>query len=248
MARGQERQTDNGLGREIERKLWAAADKLRGSMDAAEYKHVVLGLIFLKYISDAFEARRDVLLGERDQGADPEDPDEYRSENVFWVPAEARWSHLLARAKQLSIGSDVDKAMDAIERENPKLKGVLLKDYNRPGLDKTRLGGLIDQIGSIALATQRSERATYWGRFTSTSSRNSPRPRASEAGSSTRRGRWSSCWWRCSPPTRAGCLTRAAARAACFCRASDSSWSTRGGSATSASSARRASARRGTLR
>ena len=158
MARGRvraqepaEKHTDNGLGREIERKLWAAADKLRGSMDAAEYKHVVLGLIVLKYISDAFEARREVLLGERDQGADPEDPDEYRSENVFWVPAEARWSHLLARAKQPSIGSDVDKAMDAIERENPKLKGVLPKDYNRPGLDKTRLGELIDLIGSIGL-------------------------------------------------------------------------------------------------
>jgi type I restriction enzyme M protein len=151
MARRQERSADNGLGREIERKPWAAADKLRGSMDAAEYKHVVLGLIFLKYISDAFEARREVLLGERDQGADPEDPDEYRSENVFWVPAEARWSHLLARAKQPSIGSDVDKAMDAIERENPRLKGVLPKDYNRPGLDKTRLGELIDLIGSIGL-------------------------------------------------------------------------------------------------
>ena len=148
---GRERQADNGLGKEIERKLWAAADKLRGSVDAAEYKHVVLGLIFLKHISDAFAARREALLAEADQGADPEDPDEYRAENVFWVPGEARWPHLLARAKQPSVGADLDRAMDAIERENPRLKGVLPKDYNRPGLDRTRLGELVDLIGGIGL-------------------------------------------------------------------------------------------------
>ena len=169
MARGQaraaERQANNGLGKEIEKKLWAAADKLRGSMDAAEYKHVVLGLIFLKYISDAFEARREQLLAEADEGADPEDPDEYRSENVFWVPPEARWSHLLGSAKLPSIGKTVDAAMDAIERENPRLKGVLPKDFNRPGLDKTRLGELIDLIGSIGLGHQAAQARDLLGQI-----------------------------------------------------------------------------------
>jgi type I restriction enzyme M protein len=137
----------------FEAKLWLAADKLRNNMDAAEYKHVVLGLIFLKYISDAFEEMRAKLLaGEGDyEGADPEDPDEYRAENVFWVPAEARWSHLQANAKQPTIGKVVDDAMVAIERDNPRLKGVLPKDYARPALDKHRLGELIDLIGTIQL-------------------------------------------------------------------------------------------------
>jgi type I restriction enzyme M protein len=137
----------------FEAKLWLAADKLRNNMDAAEYKHVVLGLIFLKYISDTFEQMRDKLLaGQGDyKGADPEDADEYRAENVFWVPKEARWSHLQANAKEPAIGKLVDDAMVAIERDNPRLKGVLPKDYARPGLDKHRLGELIDLIGTIAL-------------------------------------------------------------------------------------------------
>ncbi len=137
----------------FEAKLWLAADKLRNNMDAAEYKHVVLGLIFLKYISDSFEEHRAKLLaGEGDYaGANPEDPDEYRAENVFWVPADARWSHLQANAKQSAIGKIVDDAMVAIERDNSRLKGVLPKDYARPALDKHRLGELIDLIGSIAL-------------------------------------------------------------------------------------------------
>ncbi|RMG96746.1 MAG: SAM-dependent DNA methyltransferase, partial [Deltaproteobacteria bacterium] len=122
------------------------ADALRGSMDAAEYKHVVLGLVFLKYISDAFEELHARLEAERDQGADPEDPDEYRAQNVFWVPPEARWAHLEAHAKQPQIGTLVDDAMAAIERDNPALKGVLPKDYARPALDKTRLGQLIDLV------------------------------------------------------------------------------------------------------
>ncbi len=117
----------------FEATLWAAADKLRGHMDASEYKHVVLGLIFLKYISDAFEARRAELLAEAAQGADPEDPNEYRAENVFWVPPEARWERLQESAKLPEIGTLVDGAMDAIERENPSLRGVLSKDYARPG-------------------------------------------------------------------------------------------------------------------
>src|SRR3989442_6290210 len=115
----------NGANLGFEQKLWAAADKLRSHMDAAEYKHVVLGLIFLKYISDAFEVRRAQLVNEADQGADSEDPDEYRSEMIFWVPKEARWEYLQANAKQPSIGKLVDDAMIAIERENQSLKSVL---------------------------------------------------------------------------------------------------------------------------
>ena len=132
-----------------EAELWRMADALRGSMDAAEYKHVVLGLIFLKYISDAFEEMHARLEGEQDEGADPEDPDEYRAENIFWVPPEARWSHLKAQAKQPVVGRLVDDAMAAIERDNSVLKDVLPKDYARPALDKQRLGQLIDMISNI---------------------------------------------------------------------------------------------------
>jgi type I restriction enzyme M protein len=122
----------NGANLGFEPTLWAAADKLRNNMDAAEYKHVVLGLIFLKYISDAFKERHDQLLAEESQGADPEDPDEYRAANVFWVPKEARWTHLRNKAKQPTIGKLLDDAMLAIERDNKSLKGVLSKEYARP--------------------------------------------------------------------------------------------------------------------
>src|SRR5919201_6296104 len=133
--------SENGASLGLQAKLWAAADALRNNMDAAEYKHVVLGLIFLKYISDAFEAKHAELDAQRSEGADPEDPDEYRAENIFWVPPEARWSYLKAAAPQPTIGQIVDAAMEAIERDNSKaLKGVLPKDYARPGLDKQRLG------------------------------------------------------------------------------------------------------------
>jgi len=147
----------------FEAKLWLAADKLRNNMDAAEYKHVVLGLIFLKYISDTFEEHRAKLLaGEGDYaGANPEDPDEYKAENVFWVPADARWSHLQANAKQSTIGKTVDDAMVAIERDNPRLKGVLPKDYARPGLDKHRLGELIDLIATIELTAASEGEKTH---------------------------------------------------------------------------------------
>src|SRR5437899_7219289 len=106
----------------FEQQLWAAADALRNNMDAAEYKHVVLGLIFLKYISDAFEAKHTELVAEKSKGADPEDPDEYRAASIFWVPKEARWAHLKASAPQPTIGKLVDDAMAAIERDNPSLK------------------------------------------------------------------------------------------------------------------------------
>jgi type I restriction enzyme M protein len=135
----------------LEAKLWAAADALRNNMDAAEYKHVVLGLIFLKYISDAFEAKHADLEAQKGQGANPEDPDEYRAASIFWVPKEARWTHLKANAPQPSIGTLVDDAMSAIERDNPSLKAVLPKDYGRPGLDKQRLGQLINLASDIGL-------------------------------------------------------------------------------------------------
>jgi len=149
----------------LEATLWAAADKMRGHMDAAEYKHVVLGLIFPKYISDAFEARRQELLAlETTEGADPEDPDEYRAEHVFWVPPEARWQKLQAAAKQPEIGRLIDEAMEAIELENPSLKGVLPKDYARPVLDKRRLGELIDLISGIGLGGRENHSQDLLGR------------------------------------------------------------------------------------
>ena len=138
----------------FEAKLWLAADKLRSNMDAGEYKHVVLGLIFLKYISDTFEEHHAKLVAGKGEyaGANAEDPDEYKAENVFWVPPAARWTYLQNSAKQPTIGKIVDDAMVAIERDNSRLKGVLPKDYARPGLDKHRLGELIDLIGTIQLA------------------------------------------------------------------------------------------------
>ncbi len=148
-----------------EAKLWLMADALRGSMDAAEYKHVVLGLIFLKYISDAFEEKHAVLEAERAQGADPEDPDEYRAENIFWVPPEARWPHLKAQAKQSTIGQLVDDAMAGIERDNPALKSVLPKDYARQALDKTRLGQLIDLISNIKVGDAEARTKDVLGRI-----------------------------------------------------------------------------------
>ena len=131
--------------------LWKMADALRGSMDAAEYKHVVLGLIFLKYISDAFEEAYAQLEKEIDDGADPEDPDEYRAQSIFWVPPEARWPSLQSQARQPTIGRAVDDAMSAIERDNPALRDVLPKDYARPALDKTRLGQVVDLVSNIRL-------------------------------------------------------------------------------------------------
>jgi type I restriction enzyme M protein len=141
--------TDMTDNQELERTLWAAADKLRSNMDAAEYKHVVLGLIFLKYISDAFDAKHQWLKDHAAEGYDPEDRDEYLAEKVFWVPTEARWTSIQQRAKQPDIGSIIDGAMDVIERDNASLKGVLPKDYARPDLDKTKLGELVDLISNI---------------------------------------------------------------------------------------------------
>jgi type I restriction enzyme M protein len=166
---------DKPLG--FETTLWAAADKMRNNMDAAEYKHVVLGLIFLKYISDTFEEHHAWLL---DEAAKPgsefyvkesqarysvaEDRDEYIAENIFWVPKEGRWAALQANAKQPNIGKLIDDAMTAIERDNPSLKGVLPKEYARPALDKQRLGELIDLIGTMGLGAKENRVKDILGR------------------------------------------------------------------------------------
>ncbi|CDZ24636.1 putative type I restriction enzyme HindVIIP M protein [[Clostridium] cellulosi] len=149
----------------IEQVLWAAADKLRKNMDAAEYKHVVLGLIFLKYISDSFyDLYYKLKEGKGEyEGADPDDPYEYRAENVFYVPPQARWDYLQSRAKLPTIGKDIDEAMEAVEKDNPSLKGVLPKEYAKEKLDKQSLGGLIDLIGTIALGDSVSKSSDILG-------------------------------------------------------------------------------------
>jgi len=175
---GRRKKKSNGtanLG--FEEKLWLAADKLRGTMDAADYKHTVLGLIFLKYISDSFESRRDFLLKESsdpksvyhipsntDRWIAMEDRDEYVSENVFWVPKNARWEVLQSNAKQPTIGKIIDDAMVLIEKENESLKGILPKNYARPDLDKTRLGELIDLIGTITVGGEEGTSQDVLGR------------------------------------------------------------------------------------
>ena len=149
----------------LEKTLWLTADKLRNNMDAAEYKHVVLGLIFLKYISDSFIELYEKLKAESaETGSDPEDLDEYRAEKIFFVPVEARWSYIQKNAKVSEIGKIIDDAMDALERDNELLKGVLPKDYARPSLDKQRLGELIDLIGTISLGDKESRGLDILGR------------------------------------------------------------------------------------
>ena len=153
---------NSGATLDFKAQLWAAADKLRGHMDSAEYKHVVLGLIFLKYISDSFEELHAQLLTEKD--ANPEDRDEYLAQNVFWVPKEARWSVFKDNAKQPVIGKLIDDGMVAIERDNPTLKNILPKDFARPTLDKQRLGELIDLISAIGLGSQENRAKDIIGR------------------------------------------------------------------------------------
>ena len=168
---------NNGANLGFEQKLWQAADKMRSNMDAAEYKHVVLGLIFLKYISDAFKDHRATIEREASNPGSEwyvkepqeryevmEDRDEYSAANIFWVPKEARWDFLKKNAKQPTIGKFVDSAMDIIEKDNPSLKGVLPKDYARPSLDKARLGELIDMIGTIGLGDSENRSKDILGR------------------------------------------------------------------------------------
>jgi len=155
----------NGATLGFEDKLWEAADLLRGSMSASDYKHVVLGLIFLKYISDAFEEHQAKLVAEADAtGADPEDPDEYRGEGIFWVPKEARWATLQAQARQPTIGVGINAAMEATERANPSLKGVLPDDFASEDLDQRRLGELIDLIANIRVGDEASRSRDVLGR------------------------------------------------------------------------------------
>jgi len=169
--------TANGSALDFEAQLWAAADKMRGHMDASEYKHVCLGLIFLKYISDAFEEKREQLLfgfsnpksewfikDEPQRAEAAENRDEYLAANVFWLPPEARWHTIKARAKSPEIGKVIDDAMGAIERENPTLKGVLPRDYARPSLDKVRLGGLVDIISNIGFNESAAKSKDVLGR------------------------------------------------------------------------------------
>ena len=162
MAKNAKAKNGNGGNLGFEADLFKAADKLRGNMEPSDYKHVALGLIFLKYISDAFETRHKALLAEDAQAA--EDRDEYLADNVFWVPKEARWSHLQANAKQPTIGTLIDEAMRTIEKDNESLKGVLPKDYARPALNKVMLGELIDLISGIALGAKGDKSKDILGR------------------------------------------------------------------------------------
>jgi len=149
---------------ELAKTLWQTADKLRKNMDAAEYKHVVLGLIFLKYISDAHEELYQKLLEQKSEGADPEDKNEYTAEKVFYVPPSARWKWIQGRAALPTIGKDVDDAMDAIEKDNPSLKGVLPKVFAQEKLDKATVGGLINLIGTAVLGTKEAQSKDVLGK------------------------------------------------------------------------------------
>ena len=155
----------NGALVGYEAELWRMADTLRGSMDAAEYKHIALGLIFLKYISDAFEeARANLEASRHETGADPDDPDEYQAEGIFWVPPEARWQQIQTQAPQPNIGQTIDGAMVAIEQDNPSLRDVLPKEYARPALDKQRLGQLINLISNIKVGDAEARAQDVLGR------------------------------------------------------------------------------------
>jgi len=160
MAKAKKQETEEPL----EKKLWKAADKLRKNMDAAEYKHVVLGLIFLKYISDAFQELHDKLIAQVSEGADPEDKNEYTAEKVFYVPPSARWKWLQGRAKLPTVGKDIDEAMEAIEKDNVSLRGVLPKVYAQEKLDKQNLGGLVDLVSTATLGTKEAQSKDLLGK------------------------------------------------------------------------------------
>jgi type I restriction enzyme M protein len=233
----------NGANLGFEAQLFLAADKLRKNLEPSDYKHVALGLIFLKYISNAFEAKRAALLA--DDPAAAEDPDEYLAENVFWVPKEARWSHLQDNAKQPTIGKLIDDAMSEIEKSNPGLKGVLPKDYNRPALDKVMLGELIDLVSGIGMGEPSDKAKDILGRVYEYFLGGFAGSEGKRGASSTRRARWCACWSKCWSRTRAVSTTRAAAPVACSCNPKSSSKATVAGSATSPSTDRRAITRRG---
>lgn len=227
---------NNGL----EKTLWATADKLRSNMDAAEYKHVVLGLIFLKYISDAFNdlfVKLGAGQGEY-EGADPEDPDEYLANNIFFVPEKARWQSLQDRAKQPEIGKFIDDAMDAIERINPPLKGVLPKIYADPELNKQRLGELIDLIGTIGFNQDGHQAQDLLGRVYEYFLGQFADAEGKKGGQFYTPASIVKLLVRCSSPTMGACTTAAAGAGACSCRAKNLCSTTRGASKTCPSSAR----------
>ena len=229
----------------IETELWKAADALRSNMDAAEYKHVVLGLIFLKYISDAFEEKHTELHADSSSGADPEDADEYRAVNIFWVPPEARWSNLKNKAKDPKIGKFVDDAMLAIERDNASLKGVLPKDYTRTGLDKARLGQLIDLISNIGLCDRENRAKDVLGRVYEYFLSEFASAEGKKGGQFYTPSRVVRVLVEMLARTRAACSTRAAGPAACSFRPRSSSSRTPASWATSASTGRSRTTRRG---
>ncbi len=163
MAKTGKQNTTSNIG--FEEALWAAADKMRNNMDPAEYKHVVLGLIFLKYISDSFEDVHNKIKADPEyfEGLE-EDKDSYMAESVFWVPKEARWEFIKANARRPEIGKIIDDAMIVIEQDNSSLKGVLAKNYARPDLDKVRLGELVDLVSTIGLGDRESRSKDVLGR------------------------------------------------------------------------------------
>ena len=216
--------TSAALGFEAE--LFKTADKLRGTMEPSDYKHVVLGLIFLKHISDSFEAKHTELLDEYPEGA--EDRDEYLQDNIFWVPQTARWSHLQANARQPNIGKIIDDAMLAIEKDNAALKGVLPKEYARPALSAIMLGELIDMIANIKLQSDNGGPAMCWGGFMSIFWASSRGPRANAAANFTRPDPWSKPWWKCCNLLRAAFMIRAAGPAECLCNRKNLSKITKG--------------------
>ncbi|MDP3745299.1 MAG: type I restriction-modification system subunit M N-terminal domain-containing protein [Methylotenera sp.] len=203
----------------LEKQLWKAADKLRKNIDAAEYKHIVLGLIFLKYISDSFEQQFTKLqAGEGEYaGADPEDKDEYVAENVFFVPQDARWSYLQSNARQPEIGKMVDAAMDAIEKENPPLKGVLPKVFARDNLDPASLGQLIDLVSNIALGDAKSRSADMIGHVFEYFLGEFALAEGKQGGQFLPHVQLLSYWLKCWSLTKVVCSTLAVALVVCLC-------------------------------
>lgn len=251
---------------DIQKTLWATADKLRANMDAAEYKHIVLGLIFVKYISDTFQSRRDELMRRfADIGDDYflhdvdaelladelEDRDYYKEVNVFWVPEAARWETLRAQAKQADIGKRIDEALSLIEAENPKLKGILDKRYARVQLPDGKLGELVDLVSTIGFGesgdTAKNHARDLLGQVYEYFLGQSPAQRASAADSFTHLRPSSRRSSRCSHHTTARCTTPAAVRAACSSSPSGSSRHTAARSAMCPSTGKKLIPRHGDL-
>lgn len=230
MAKRDSGNNDNGASLGFEADLFKAADKLRGNMEPSDYKHVALGLIFLKYISDAFEAKHAALLAEDPAAA--EDKDEYLADNIFWVPQEARWPHLQANAKQPVIGTLIDDAMRAIEKDNESLKGVLPKDYARPALNKIMLGELIDLISGIALNQQGDPSRDILGRVYEYFLGQFAGAEGKRGGEFYTPRSVVRVLVEMLEPIKAACTTPVAARAACLCNPKNSYRNTAGASAT----------------